>query len=144
MIARLRCCPCVLPFWFALTPLLAQRFAEADRSALPRECGEVQGVFVADFDGDQVPDLVLADARFGFGANAPRILRGDGRGAWTVVRRSAFDVAIGVADVDGDGDRDVLTVNGCEVNDGFGGFTTVSYQVPVAFPSAGVVGSSRP
>ena len=37
----------------------AQQFREADRSALPLECGEVMGFYVTDLDGDAIPDVVF-------------------------------------------------------------------------------------
>jgi hypothetical protein len=109
-------------------PLAAQRFVEAERSALPRECIAMHSIFVADLDSDGVPDLVPSDTRLTASPERPLVLRGDGFGSWTTIRRNYSAIALGVADMDGDGDRDIVHVYGIERNLGGGAFATVPWN----------------
>ena len=107
-------------------PASAQRFADAERSPLPYECAELGGIFVADLDGDTRPDIVPSERGF---TNARYFLRSSGRGAWSRVDFNTFNApyaVIAVADLDGDGDRDIVDQLGCLTNDGTGVFTKVA------------------
>lgn len=81
----------------------------------------VFGVAVGDFDGDGAEDLVVTQNRFGMAPGDSRldagrgvVLRGDGRGGWTVLSASESGVdvdgegrAVAVADFDQDGRPDL-------------------------------------
>jgi uncharacterized protein (TIGR03437 family) len=87
-------------------------------------------VAVADFNGDGIPDLVIANS----GSNNVTILLGNGSGGFTPAAGSPFAVgtepqSVAVADFNGDGKPDLVTANYADrdltilLGTGSGGFT---------------------
>ncbi len=87
-------------------------------------------VAVADFNGDGIPDLAIANS----GANNVTVLLGNGAGGFTPAAGSPFPVGaepqcLAVADFNGDGRQDLVTANYADqdltilLGNGSGGFT---------------------
>ena len=116
---------------FALRPFLAalgaavllsevattqQQFAEASMSYMPRDRGNSRGVAAGDVDGDGDLDLVIAIDGVVYPEQS-RLWRNDGASHFSDVtathlparRDPSMDVVL--ADLDGDGDLDLLTAN---------------------------------
>ncbi len=78
-------------------------------------------VAIGDLNGDGVLDIATANGRSDFGDwhNTVSVLIGDGSGAMTFDAHYAADVGpidLAIGDVDGDGDLDIVTANGGEVD----------------------------
>jgi hypothetical protein len=106
-------------------------------------------VAVADFNGDGIPDLVIANS----GANNVTLLLGNGSGGFTPAAGSPFAVgaepqSLAVADFNGDGKPDIVTGNYADqdltvlLGNGSGGFTLApgSPLAAGSFPRSVAVG----
>jgi hypothetical protein len=125
------------------TPLLAQSPIRTTRYLGTLPLQSTAGAAVGDLDGDGDLDLLLANDDFAmqllFNDGTGRFVDGTaGRLVWT---RAIDNHAISLADIDGDGDLDILMgnedflTNGVFTNDGTGTFTdvTVTALPPNAF-----------
>lgn len=106
----------VLALACSLSTSLSAQFVEAARSALPRAPGEIKDVWIADFNQDGVPDIVLSDGRQYAGGYRYGPLLGDGRGRWEPQLTQMNQPAIGIGDADGDGDLDVFYLSQVAIN----------------------------
>ncbi|MGI8687688.1 MAG: FG-GAP repeat domain-containing protein [Thermomicrobiales bacterium] len=98
-----------------------------------------------DINNDSKLDLVVSDsASFG-----TYVLTGNGNGTFSAVpgqptiTGGVFPIAVAVADVNGDGKKDILTVNGGDntisvsLGNGVGAFTTISPSLPLNLGGSG-------
>jgi Bacterial Ig-like domain (group 3)/FG-GAP-like repeat len=104
---------------------------------------------IADVNGDDRPDLLLADLLDETG----NVLLGNGDGTFQGVVEyhtgGNYPYAIAVADINGDGKLDLVLANQCAIPCGTGGVTGVlfgngdgTFQSPVSFGSGGVFAHS--
>lgn len=129
------------------------RFADESAARLPRVEGQVEARKVAPVDVDGDGDLDLYFAHVGWQGRAPqdRLFLNDGRGRFTdgtqgrVPAETLTTVDARFADLDGDGDADLVQVNAGPLrlfeNDGSGRFTDVTSRwlpSPVEGSSLGV------
>jgi hypothetical protein len=116
------------------------RFTDASAQRIPQAVRDGEDIAAADFDRDGDVDLVIvSEDQFGSAA-APKHAYYLNAGGGTFTDASAripgraVSNAVAAADIDGDGDVDlVLGNNGPEsvlVNDGAGGFADESFRVP--------------
>lgn len=128
-------------FLFAFSALLRAQTAQfVEMSNLPFTPAISGSIAFADVDGDGDQDvLITGDDSFGANVQVSELYTNDGSGEYTKVEGTPFDgvddSSIAFADVDGDGDQDVLITgqNSSSVqvaklyqNDGAGSFTEVS------------------
>ncbi|MDX2285806.1 MAG: T9SS type A sorting domain-containing protein [Bacteroidia bacterium] len=100
----------LLPFAFVIQLLPAQHFAEAPQSP-PLEGVSSSSVAFADVDGDRDSDLVITGVNTA-GAGVAKLYLNDGGGHFTEKMNTPFEGvwpgSIAFADIDGDGDSDLL------------------------------------
>ena len=117
-------------FWSPVSATFAQSFATNSRLVLGDPSNKSASIRLGDLDGDKDMDVVVANGRHWPQQNF--VFLNQGRARFTVMRPLGMDRATSyaceLADLDGDGDLDVVTGNDmapCQIflNDGAGGFT---------------------
>ena len=100
------------------------------------------GLLVADYNGDNIPDLFINDSSFGWDGTYQSLYLSNGDNTWTYstfshVKGAQRDFGHGgtTGDIDGDGDIDILTTKkggglACYYNDGTGYFRYKSNCYP--------------
>ena len=101
----------------------AQQFVEVRRSQPDLQVAETKHLFTVDIDGNGLVDLVMQiPTALRYQQNRKAVLRNLGGGRFTGTALGDTFV-LGVGDLDGDQDSDLVLCGGIAVNDGRGGFT---------------------